>query len=135
MWTWFAAFASAMIVSSGRAAAYLTFAVIGIGALGSWAGGLAGDRRGRARTTGVLMTISGTCAVLIGLAAGGPVWLPVLLALIWGFSVVGDSAQFSTVVTEVADQAYVPTALTLQLPLGFLLTTFTIWLFHSGSTG
>ncbi len=74
------------------------------------------------------MTISGACAVVIGLAAGGPVWLPVLLALVWGFSVVGDSAQFSTVVTEVADQAYVATALTLQLALGFTLTIFTIWL-------
>ena len=45
-----------------------------------------------------------------------------------GFTVVGDSAQFSTLVTEHADQAYVGTALTMQLALGFTLTVATIWL-------
>jgi hypothetical protein len=51
-----------------------------------------------------------------------------IVGLLWGFTVVGDSAQFSTIVTEVADQAYVGTALTLQLALGFTLTVATIWL-------
>ena len=46
----------------------------------------------------------------------------------WGFWVVADSAQFSTIVTEVADQAYVGTAVTLQLAVGFMLTVVTIWL-------
>ena len=41
---------------------------------------------------------------------------------------VADSAQFSTIVAELADQAYVGTALTLQLALGFTLTVATIWL-------
>ena len=39
-----------------------------------------------------------------------------------------DSAQFSTIVTEVADQRFVGTALTVQLALGFVLTVFTIYL-------
>ncbi len=39
-----------------------------------------------------------------------------------------DSPQFSTMVTELADQAYVGTALTLQLAGGFALTVATIWL-------
>jgi len=42
--------------------------------------------------------------------------------------VVADSAQFSTMVTELADPAYVGTALTLQLALGFTLTVATLWL-------
>ena len=50
------------------------------------------------------------------------------VGLVWGFSVVADSAQFSTMVTELADQAYVGTALTLQLAIGFTLTVATIWL-------
>ena len=41
---------------------------------------------------------------------------------------VADSAQFSTMVTELADPAYVGTALTLQLGIGFTLTVLTIWL-------
>jgi sugar phosphate permease len=54
------------------------------------------------------------------------VWAVLAVGLAWGFWVVADSAQFSTIVTEVGDQAYVGTALTLQLALGFLLTTVTI---------
>jgi hypothetical protein len=50
------------------------------------------------------------------------------VALTWGFWVVADSAQFSAIVTEVADQAYVGTAVTLQLAAGFVLTVVTIWL-------
>lgn len=128
MWAWFSVFAAAEIFSDVAEAAYLTFAVIGIGALGCWAGGVAGDRWGRARTNAVFMAVSGVCAVVIGISAAGPVWIPVLIGLVWGFAVVGDSAQFSTVVTEVGDQAYVATALTLQLALGFTLTVITIWL-------
>jgi hypothetical protein len=50
------------------------------------------------------------------------------VGLLWGFTVVADSAQFSTIVTELADQSYVGTALTLQLAIGFSLTIVTIWL-------
>jgi hypothetical protein len=50
------------------------------------------------------------------------------LALVWGFAVVADSAQFSALVTEVAPPHAVGTALTLQTSLGFLLTAGTIWL-------
>ena len=39
-----------------------------------------------------------------------------------------DSAQFSTMVTELADQTYVGTAVALQLAVGFTLTVATIWL-------
>ncbi len=45
-----------------------------------------------------------------------------------GFFVVADSAQFSTLVTEVAPSHAVGTALTLQTSLGFLLTMVTIQL-------
>ena len=74
------------------------------------------------------MTISASCAVLIGLLFDGPSWLVLMVGLVWGFAVVADSAQFSTMVTELADQAYVGTALTLQLAAGFTITVTTIWL-------
>jgi uncharacterized membrane protein len=57
-----------------------------------------------------------------------PVAAVLVLGVVWGFSVVADSAQFSTIVTEVGDQAYVGTALTMQLAIGFTLTVATIWL-------
>jgi MFS family permease len=127
MWAWFLVFFTAE-VAGGRRAAYATFAVIGAGAVGCWVGGVLGDRWGRPQTTAAAMAISGTCALLIGLTAEGPEALVLGLGLIWGFTVVADSAQFSTLVSERADQAYVGTALTLQLAIGFTLTIATIWL-------
>ena len=124
MWAWFLIFFREE-VSGGSAAAYATFAVIGIGGLGCWAGGVLGDRWGRAETTAGMMALSGACALAIGLAPDRAV---LAIGLVWGFAIVADSAQFSTLVTEYAAQAYVGTALALQLALGFLLTVVTIWL-------
>jgi MFS family permease len=127
MWAWFVVF-YATAVESGAAAAYATFAVIAAGALGCWAGGLLGDRIGRPETTALAMAVSGTCALLIGVFLDAPAWVVLAVGLVWGFTVVADSAQFSTLVTEHADQAYVGTALTMQLAVGFTLTVATIWL-------
>ena len=132
MWAWLVAFFTAKLESSGStstsAAPLATFAVIAIGAAGCWVGGILGDRWGRTRTTALMMALSALCALTIGLLFEGPPWLVLAVALAWGFTVIADSAQFSTMVTELADQAYVGTALTLQLALGFTLTVATIWL-------
>ncbi|GAB4324035.1 MAG: MFS transporter [Dehalococcoidia bacterium] len=133
MWAWFLAFYTDALARDGRAgsasaAALGTFAVIGVGALGCWAGGYLGDRWGRTQTTSAAMAVSGTCAVVAGIVFGGPAWAVLLVGLVWGFAVVADSAQFSAIVSELADQTYVGTALTLQLATGFVLTVVTIWL-------
>lgn len=131
MWAWFVVFFSSTVDAStsvSESAAYSSFAVIGIGAIGCWVGGILGDRWGRTSTTALMMAISGSCAVVIGLVSEGPFWLLLAVSLVWGFAVVADSAQFSTMVTELADQSYVGTALTLQLAVGFTLTVATIWL-------
>jgi MFS family permease len=127
MWAWFAVFFSAA-VDDGEQAAYATFAVIAAGGLGCWAGGVLGDRIGRPETTAGMMAVSGTCALLIGLLLDAPTWIVLVVGLVWGFTVVADSAQFSTLVTEHADQAYVGTALSMQLAVGFVLTVPAIWL-------
>jgi MFS family permease len=131
MWAWFAVFFAEVTRTGGApssATAYATFVVIGIGGLGCVVGGILGDAWGRERTTSFMMLVSGTCALLIGLLFDAPAWLVLVVAIVWGFAVVGDSAQFSTMVTEHADQAYVGTALTLQLALGFTLSVATLWL-------
>jgi MFS family permease len=134
MWSWFAVFLGESLraadpTSSTRATAGLgTFVVIGAGAVGCCLGGVLGDRWGRTRTTALAMAISGSCAVLIGLTFGRPLWLVLSVGVLWGLTVVADSAQFSAMVTELADQAYVGTALTVQLAVGFSLTVVTIWL-------
>ena len=132
MWAWFLVFFRSSLTvggtEDGAFAAAATFVVIGIGALGCYLGGVLADRWGRAQLNLWSLAVSGTCALLIGFSFGGAPWFVLSIALVWGFAVVADSAQYSTLVTEHADQRYVGTALTLQLAGGFLLTVITIWL-------
>jgi MFS family permease len=128
MWAWFLLFFRDGHGASGTAAAYATFAVIAVGGLGCVAGGLVAERIGRAQTAAIALVVSGACALTIGLLLDAPSWLLVALGLVWGLAVIADSALFSTLVTEYADQAYVGTALALQLAIGFALTVATIWI-------
>ncbi len=128
MWAWLLLFFRDGHGSTASGAAYATFAAIGIGGLGCVAGGLLADRFGRAETAAAAMAVSGLCALAIGGLIGAPGPLLLAVALVWGFTVVADSALFSTLVTEHADQAYVGTALALQLAIGFTLTVAAIWL-------
>jgi MFS family permease len=130
MWGWVAVFLSDVLGRKGAAAQapLWAFAAIAAGFAGSWWAGAYSDRVGRTTSAALAMVVSCACALTIGFAAHGPVWLLLAVALVWGASVVADSAQFSTMVTELADPAYVGTALTLQLALGFTLTVATLWL-------
>ncbi|MBF6331280.1 MFS transporter [Nocardia transvalensis] len=132
MWTWFLLFFTAALTAHGStdslAAAYVTFAVFVVGGLANYTGGVLGDRFGRERTAIVMMALSAACAAGIGLLMNAPLWLLITVGLVWGYTVVGDSVQFSALVTELADQTVVGTALTLQMACGFLLTGATIWL-------
>ena len=136
MWTWIPLFllesyrlASGPSWLEGKmetAAAVVAFTVIAVGGLGSLLAGRLADGWGRTRTTIVSMATSGTCALLIGFLFGGrPLWVS-LIALIWGFTIVADSAQFSAAVSELSAKEYMGTALTLQTSLGFLLTLVSI---------
>lgn len=91
-------------------------------------GGVLSDRFGRCLSTAGLMAVSGACAGLIGFAFSGPEWLLAVVAIIWGVTIIGDSAQFSAAVTELAEPRLVGTALTLQVSIGFSLTVLAIWL-------
>jgi MFS family permease len=133
MWAWVAAFLTSSFDRSGAQdpatmAALGAFAAVGIGALGCATGGVMADRRSRTWSTSVAMTASGATAAVVGQLWGWPPVLVLAVVLFWGFWVIADSAQFSALVTEVADQRYVGTAVTLQLALGFTLTVPAIWL-------
>jgi len=102
--------------------------VIAAGALGSWVAGAGADRWGRTTLTMAAMAASGLCAAIIGLTFGGAPALTLAIAVVWGVTVVADSAQFSTAVTELSPPAYVGTALTMQTSVGFAITLVSIWL-------
>ncbi|RMG97665.1 MAG: MFS transporter [Chloroflexi bacterium] len=134
MWAWIPVFLLASFQTTGTKAMWASvaaFAVIAIGGLGSLLAGQLADRFGRTTITSVAMLISGGCSLGIGLLYGRHPLLLVAISLVWGLTVVADSAQFSAAVSELSDKEYVGTALTLQTSLGFLLTLFTIRLIPS----
>jgi MFS family permease len=134
MWAWIGVFLNASFAltlpsaSAPMAAKLAAFATIAAGGIGSIAAGLLADRLGRTTITIGAMAVSGSCAALVGLLFGGnPVWL-VALCIVWGVSIVADSAQFSASVAELSDRTRVGTMLTVQTALGFTLTLITIHL-------
>ncbi len=133
MWAWLPAFLAA---SWSRwwhgnaltlAAAGASFAAIGAaGAAGALLGGWAADRWGRTVATVGALALSVTCAASIGLTFGAAPAITLAVALIWGLSVVADSAQFSTAVTELSAPSRLGSALTFQMAVGFLITVASI---------
>ncbi len=136
MWTWIPLFLSSVYHAAEDssflgsrpelAGALVAFAVIAMGGPGSLAAGLLADRWGRSRTTIASLLISGGCALLIGFLIGFNPTLVTLVALLWGFAIVADSAQYSAAISELSVQQYMGTALTLQTSMGFLLTLASI---------
>ncbi len=136
MWGWVT-----LLLAASRGAASpsgleaASFAAIASGAIGCVWAGWASDRaqngttaqriRCRSRVTVWAMAVSGACCVLAAFSIHHFALL-VAIAIVWGIAVVADSAQFSTIISEVSDQRYIGTALTLQTALGFLLTSFSI---------
>lgn len=109
-------------------ASLLAFLFFAIGAAGCVIGGVQAERRGRTFVTSVAMLVSGICSTSIGflgLVSSPILWL---LSLIWGASLVADSAQFSTAMTELTEPEYRGTALAFQTGLGFLTSAVTIGL-------
>jgi MFS family permease len=134
MWAWIGVFLAESIQIRGANDYFgmhpsiAAFLVIAIGALGCYIGGVVSDRWGRTTLTMAAMGLSGLCALVIGFTFGGPPGVTLAIAILWGITVIADSAQFSTAVTELSQPAYVGTALTIQTCVGFALTVASIWM-------
>ena len=130
MWAWLLAYANAaslhLVSFPFGSPSMFCFIVVASGSVGCILGGVLSDRFGRCYTTIGMMLVSGCCALLMGVVFDGPGWLLAIVAVIWGMSIIGDSAQFSAAVTELADKDFVGTALALQLGIGFALTVIAI---------
>ena len=131
-WSWAPIFLLSMIgnetLGGMSTASLLAFLIFAMGAAGCVIGGVQAERRGRTFVTRVAMLVSGICSASVGFL--GRVSLPTLwvLSLVWGASLVADSAQFSTAMTELTEPEYRGTALAFQTGLGFLLSAVTIGL-------
>src|SRR5204863_5158839 len=123
MWAWIgvflqASFASTMPPDSAVVTAKLAaFAAIASGALGCVGAGVLADRLGRTTLTIIAMAVSGSCAASVGVLFGGPAWPLIGVCVVWGISIVADSAQFSASVAELSEPSRVGTMLTLQTAL------------------
>ena len=130
MWTGVPAFLAGASLASSSAvsdefASAAAFAVAAQAPLAAVAGALA-DRLGRTTLTIAAMALSGSSAIVAGLLFGAPAAVILTVVVVWGITVVADSAQFSTAISELAPAGTAGSALALQTSAGFLLTGITI---------
>ena len=103
-------------------------AAAAVGALGSIAAGRLADQLGRTAITATAMAASGTIAVLTALLFGQAPALVIAVAMVWGLTVVADSALFSAALSELSEPERVGSALAEQTAIGFQLTAISIQL-------
>jgi len=134
MWAWIGVFLQSSFQltmaadSAFTLSKFAAFATIGSGAVGCVLAGWLADRLGRTTVAISAMLVSGACCVLVGFLYGSSPWILLPLCLVWGITVIADSAQFSASVAELSEPPLVGTMLTIQTSFGFLLTLVTIHL-------
>ncbi|MEH6456194.1 MAG: hypothetical protein V7749_07720 [Cocleimonas sp.] len=134
MWSWIVtalAVSYSMQISDSEAqefAKLTAFIAIGGGALMCPLAGLFADKIGKAKITIIAMSVSGLSALFAALFFGGPIEFMFIIVLIWGLSIIPDSAQFSALIADYSPRELSGSIMTLQTALGFALTIMTIQL-------
>ena len=137
LWAWLPAFLVVAAQAQGNAGspgmlmAGITLAGLThlISVAASLAGGALSDRIGRARVILIMSCTSIACSFVFGWLVGFAMWIVVLVAVVYGFTAIGDSAVFSTVLTEVVPREYIGVALSIRSVLGFGLGALSPWVF------
>jgi len=135
-WVWIPVFleeSHKLSYPSGNATLFFsigTFIVFISGSLGNAFGGLLADRIGRTKFNIIMLILSGSSSIFIGFFLNNAI-LALIIAVIWGITVVPDSPQYSVMITELTDQDYIGTALTIQTSVGFGITLLSIRLLPS----
>lgn len=131
-WAWIGVAASVSYaatmgeVRAAELARLTSFVAIAGGALSSVLSGAIADRIGKAEVAILAMAASGTCALLTAVSFSGPVWLVFGLIILWGITVIPDSAQFSALVADFSPPHHAGSLMTFQTALGFALTAVTV---------
>ncbi|MEO1054751.1 MAG: MFS transporter [Bacteroidota bacterium] len=103
-----------------------SFAIVAVGGVGSAVGGLYAKRFGSCRVAFFSMLMSALCALSFLFMANLSINVIMALLFVWGFFVVADSPQFSSVIADYADKTLLGSALTIVNCIGFLITILSI---------
>jgi MFS family permease len=104
----------------------ISFLFIVSGALGCMGGGILSKRFGSTSVAHYQLMISGTCCLLSPLVPTFPFIIFLLVLILWGITIAGDSPQFSTLIALTAPKEYVGSALTIVTCIGFFITIISI---------
>ena len=132
MWAWIVAATAASYRSSLTAQSAETFSkitaftAISAGAVACILAGLIADRVGKANVAIVAMLFSGASALAMALTFGGSIWLTFAIVVVWGITIIPDSAQFSALIADAVPPEQAGSLMTFQTALGFTLTFFSV---------
>lgn len=134
LWAWIApAVAASYLLQTDEVQAaqwskLTAFVAIGSGALLCPFAGRLADAVGKAELTILAMGVSAASAIAAAFVFGGPVWLVATVFVVWGLSVIPDSAQFSALVADLSPPESSGSLMSLQTAMGFALTIVTVQL-------
>jgi len=108
----------------------LSFIVIGAGALGCVTGGHLSRAVGSEVVARYMLISSGLCCILSCFVFSSVTWLFITFMLFWGFTVAGDSPQFSALVANYARPEVRGSAITMVICIGFFISIISIQLLN-----
>lgn len=108
----------------------LSFFIIGLGSIGCVVGGYISFKTGSKKVAFYALLISGIFCLISPLLMSLPFGLFIISMIVWGFFVIMDSPQFSTLIAQSAPKENIGSALTIVNSIGFLLTIFSIQLLN-----
>ncbi|MHA1987577.1 MAG: MFS transporter [Promethearchaeota archaeon] len=132
-WVWIPAFLKEVHIQTNPGIDFTfyfslgTFLVFISGAFGNIIGGKVADKIGRTKFNILMSAISGVSSLIIGFFLNNYI-LALIIAVIWGLTIVPDSPQYSAMISELSDPAYIGTSLAIQTAIGFAISNITIWL-------
>ncbi|MEO1194323.1 MAG: MFS transporter [Pseudomonadota bacterium] len=134
MWAWIgvvalASYSMSMAQETAQTwAKWTAFIAIASGGLTAGLAGAFADRIGKRQVAMLCLAGSLLGALATSVSFGGLAWVTFAAILLWGLTIVADSAQFSALVADYAPPDQAGSIMTLQTALGFALTIGTVQL-------
>ncbi|WP_036551673.1 MFS transporter [Neptunomonas japonica] len=107
-------------------APWVSFIIVAIGMPGCLIAGLLSREWGSAKTAYLMLFISGLICFIWPFFAESSLIIVLILLLVWGATVIADSAQYSALAAATCPKEYLGSALSLMNSIGFLMTIFSI---------